>query len=289
VAGVDGGPDGLRAANYAASVAASRGQGVRLVHAHHVPQRLNAVLPYYGMEEFREAGDIVLRDAEGHVRRATPDLDVEVELIASEPARSLVRASKEASLVVVGRSSRHGVDRALGGSVSTAVAARANAPVASVPGTWTAGRHDSRIVLGVDGSKRASAAARYAFAEASRDGSSLMVVNVWETPARWEVALPPSIESLDPDWLIHAQQELSAHMAGLQADYPDVKVSYVVERGHSPADLLVARAEGSAAIVIGARGTGGVPGLDLGWTARSVLSHSTVPVIVVHRGDVQRG
>jgi len=37
--------------------------------------------------------------------------------------------------------------------------------------------------------------------------------------------------------------------------------------------------------VIGKRGLGAVAGIELGWTARSVLAHATCPVAVVHKRD----
>lgn len=111
-----------------------------------------------------------------------------------------------------------------------------------------------------------------------------MVVRVWEYPARWYSDLPAMDEELDA-WFDAARLALAEDLAGWSEEYPEVQVSRVVEHSVSAVKTLVARSEGASLLVVGARGHGGLPGLDLGWTSRSVLAHASVPVAVVHQGD----
>lgn len=287
VVGVDGGYDGLRATEYAAHEAESQGRGVRLIHAYHVSAALNPMLPLYGVQELRDYGEQALERAARLVTERTPDVPVDHFLVQASPARALVQASRSAAMVVVGRRHIHGVERVLSGSTSTAVAARAKAPVVSVSGSWSFEHNQRPIVVGADGSPQARDALAFGFAEASQRGSPLMVVRVWEMPSRWYSDNPP-LEREMSEWFECAQLALAEDLAGWSELYPDVHVSRLVEHSPSPADVLVSRSRGSGLVVVGARGHGGVPGLDLGWTARTLLAHAHAPVAVIHQGSIVR-
>lgn len=284
VVGVDGGYDGLRATDYGARLAVEQGRALRLIYAYHTSIALTPMLPAYGVQEMRDYGVEALEQAERRARAIDGDLVVDHFLVQSSPARALVHASSFASAVILGRRRIHGVERVLAGSTSTAVAARAKAPVISVPGLWKRADDARRVVVGTDGSQRGHDALAFAFAEASRRGAPLMVVRVWEYPARWYSDLPAMDEELDA-WFDAARLALAEDLAGWSEEYPEVQVSRVVEHSVSAVKTLVGRSEGASLLVVGARGHGGLPGLDLGWTSRSVLAHASVPVAVVHQGD----
>lgn len=285
--GVDGTEDGLRAVEYAASSARAEGRGVRLLHAFHVSAGLNPMLSLYGIESLREVGEKALVAAERRVGDVAPDVPVEHLLVAASPAPALVETSKTASMVVVGRSAIHGLSRLLSRSKSTAVAARAKCPVVSVPETWSPTEGGYRIVVGVDGSTAGRDSLAYAFELASARRSALMAVRAWEVPSRWYTDIP-DLGGEAAEWLERVQLALAEDLAGWSEDFPDVPVSRVFERASSPAEALVRRSEGASLLVVGACGLGGVPGLDLGWTARSILAHASCPVLVVHEGDASR-
>jgi nucleotide-binding universal stress UspA family protein len=100
-------------------------------------------------------------------------------------------------------------------------------------------------------------------------------------PARWYVDVP-DVGREDAEWLELMELSLAEDLAGFQSEYPDVQVARAFERSSSAADALCRRSEGAAMLVVGKRGLGGVVGLGLGWTARSVLAHASCPVVVVH-------
>jgi nucleotide-binding universal stress UspA family protein len=287
VAGVDGGPDGLRAAEYAARMAMDEGVLVRLVHAYQLIPVAGPMVPAISDQELRDSGAAALAEAGRLLAEVTPTVSVSTELVRGSPAAALVHAARTADLVVVGRSSAHGLERLLTGSTSTAVAAKAPVPVVSVPQSWSHGKDDAvenRVLVGVDGSIQGRDALAFAFAEAERRGASLMAVRVCEIPPPWAFDLA-HLENAAPTWLENAELALAEDLAGWREKHSDVPVVRVVERSKSAAQVLIARSQSARLVVIGARGHGGLVGLDMGLTARNVLAHAHAPVAVVHRGE----
>lgn len=287
VVGVDGSHDGLRAAEYAACEAAARGQGVLLVHAYHPAVALNPTLPWYGVDELRRFGERALDSAEQVVEEAAPSVPVEGYLVRTSAAKALVRVSAGASMVVVGRRHRHLTGHVFSGSTGAAVAARAKAPLVTVPDGWTRRSRAHHVVVGADGSSAGHDALAFALSEAELRRASLTVVRVWETPPSWHEAIH-ALDDADPDWVEQAERDLAEELAGWLGQYPDVAVHRRIERSRWAAEALVDVAADAGLLVVGARGLGGLRGLDLGETARSVIAHSGCPVAVVHQGDVPR-
>ena len=211
-------------------------------------------------------------------------ISVDKSQIAASATAALVEASKTSALVVIGRRSVSRVERVLTGSTSSSVASKAHCPVVSVPDAWKPGESDRRIVVGVDGSESGRHAVEFAFAEASRRRVPLMAVRSWELPSRWYTDIP-DVAGEDEEWLERMEVALAEDLAGYQEDYPDVQVSRVFERSSSAAEALCRRSDRASMLVVGKRGLGAVVGLDLGWTARSVLAHASCPVAVVHKRD----
>jgi nucleotide-binding universal stress UspA family protein len=287
VVGVDGGPGGLRAAEYAALLAQEHGFTVRLIHAYHlIAVAAPAMVPVQPVESLRSFGENALRDAAQRVKDTAPHVEVHTELVMGSAPAVLINASAHAAAVVVGRDPIHGLERMLSGSTSTPVAARSHAPVFSVPAAWRRQDDATTVVVGTDGSEQGRAALAFAFDEASRRGASLTALRVWAIPPSW--AFDVVHLTREGEWLEDAELSLAEDLAGYAEQNPDVPVNRIVERSPSAAKSLVSHASGTALLVIGARGHGGVPGLDMGMIARSVLAHADVPVAVVHRGDVQR-
>jgi nucleotide-binding universal stress UspA family protein len=288
VVGVDGSHDGLRAVEYAAHEAVARGQRLLLVHAYDLAPAATPALPWYGMDARRRFGVHAIEAAHRRALAVAPGQAVDQALVRTTPTRAIVNASRCASMVVLGRHHRHGALPLFSGSISVAVAAKAKVPVLTIPDDWTPDGSQAAIVVGTDGSDAAHDALRFAFEAAQARRAPLVVVRVWETPLDWH----EQIEALDDavlDWREQAERELAEALAGWAADYPDVAVSRQVERGRWAAVVLVGVAAGAGLLVVGARGSGGIRGLDIGGTARSALAHAVCPVVVVHRDDMRSG
>lgn len=247
--------------------------GLPLVILHVVDDRWMAE-PYPWIGVLEEAGDKLLQTAAGRIRGAVP-IGVTTRLLTGSVGGSLAKYSGKASMVVVGSGAGH-----LGGSLADRalqVAASSKAPVAVVGTQELEGR--SGVVVGVDGSKEATQAVAFAAAEADREGDDLTVVYAINAPDRVTDAGLLSTSLAD---LITEEERivLSETVAGLNEDYPSLRVHRVLETERGPVESLVDAAAGARMLVVGSRGRGGIKRLLLGSTAHGVLKHLPCPTVI---------
>lgn len=213
------------------------------------------------------------------VRTNNPDLEVETAVVEGRPSVVLAEATMDAELVVVGArgATAPRTVKWLGG-VSDAIVTHAQGPIAVI----TDEAHENPqgpVVVGVDDSAPARAAARLAFQAAATRGVPVVVVHAFSygpAEAGWDPA------TWDPTGA-KLEQALTEHVKGILADatkdYPDVPVEVRIKRGR-PQEALVEASDGAGLVVVGSRGRGGFRGLLLGSTSKHVLRESHSPVIV---------
>ena len=147
-----------------------------------------------------------------------------------------------------------------------------------------------RVVVGVDGSAGSVAALHFAFNEAKRRGTGLLVVSAFELPNLWSLTsgLPASCtpEQLQRSVLHNTRRVVTEALDDRISaeDAPDVEIT--VWQGGA-ARVLVSAAAGSALLVVGSRGLGGFRGMLLGSVSLTCVLHAPCPVTVVPSADDQ--
>ena len=139
-----------------------------------------------------------------------------------------------------------------------------------------------RIVVGVDASKEAEAALRWAAQYAEFVDATLDVVHVWRLADElaWLEPLPPPVE---PTQMARdALAKLVDHVVGTGRSG---SVSTAVIEGHA-AKALIERAKGATLLVVGSRGFGGFDGLLLGSVSAACAAHAPCSVVVVRSDQV---
>lgn len=140
----------------------------------------------------------------------------------------------------------------------------------------------ARIVVGIDPSKDALRALRWAIDEAEIRGAQLELVHAFPTPDL--MALPAVVSLPDPDELRRAAEEVLRDALEEAGGARDVEVAHKVVAGNA-ASALCEAADGADLLVVGARGLGGFRGLLLGSVSHQVVAHSPCPVVVVGPGS----
>lgn len=105
---------------------------------------------------------------------------VHTELVFSNVVPTLIDASQQAWLMVVGSQGMGALGRLLLGSISTALLHHARCPVAIIhSGNGATPDSDAPVLVGIDGSPASEAATALAFDEASRRRVDLVALHAW--------------------------------------------------------------------------------------------------------------
>ncbi|GAA2771109.1 universal stress protein [Streptomyces showdoensis] len=138
------------------------------------------------------------------------------------------------------------------------------------------------IVVGLDGTEQAHAAAEWAAEEAVLRGTGVRLVHVLEPSPD---ALVPLV-SREPveSW---AQDLLARTAAGLRERRPGLAVTTGVLPS-APVTSLVAAGEEGELLVLGSRALGGVAGYLVGSVGMTVAGRIERPVVLVRAGDAAR-
>ncbi len=249
-----------------------RSVGLRLVHAFvwpamHVPAGPSLLGPAHGA--LREDVERVMREAADRAVAQAPEVDVSHAVIAGEPLSVLEAQSRDAALLVVGCRGQGRFAGVFVGSVAVHLAGHSRCPVIVVRG-----RADPRgpVLVAVDGSAEARAAAEFASAEAAMRGTGLMAVYV-------------SADAHSAASRAEGERVLADALSDSERPGAGVTVSPRLMTGHVR-QVLIEESEGARLLVVGARGLGGFAGLVLGSVSQAVLHHAHCPVAVVrHRGN----
>ncbi|MFF1323609.1 universal stress protein [Streptomyces chartreusis] len=213
---LDGSPESITAADWAAREALLRGLPLRLLHAwqwqpHACAPPAGVTLPPTGSDSQREWADRMLREAETRLAQCHPGLRITVDRIAEQPVPPCWPAPGTPSCWcwALAPDRTHGF---LIGSVAYSVVSRTERPVVLVrAGERTEDEHvpDSSgvgsmvtayrdVVLGLDLSGPADSVIEFAFDAAARRAADLRVVHGWSLQPHYygyDGALDPELDA----------------------------------------------------------------------------------------------
>lgn len=302
--GLNGSPESLAAADWAAREALLRAAPLRLVHAGE--QQPHAHVPLAGEEVPQPAADRsarMLRDVEVALTRRHPGLRITADRLDGRPAPALSAAAREAELLVLGSREPGRAAGHLLGSVALAVLGRAERPVVLVPagagagagagvpdgqasdghvpdgqvpdssGTASGATPYRDIVLGLDHGELHDAVIEFAFEAAECRATPLRIVHGWKEPSDHlaGAAGEPAQEAPEP---------LTDVLRPWREKFPAVEVieeAVVGRAGSHLADV----SRNASLVVIGHRHRTGPLGALIGPATHAVLRDAVAPVAVV--------
>ncbi len=283
VVGVDGSSGSEVAVRWAAAEAAMRKLELTVVHVLQFPTvgwsgwgLTMTPIPQAFFDAQEADARRIVADAVRVAKEAvgdSADTVIHSDIYYLPPVPTLLAASKDAELIVVGCRGQGGLQRVLMGSVSTALVHRAHCPVAVIHDELTP-RPDMPVLVGVDGSPASEAAIAMAFDEASWRGVGLVALHAC-SDAEW-----PDYAGLDQATVMaEGDETLAEHLADCRERHPDVEVRRIVVPDH-PAHHLLDEADSSQLVVVGSHGRGMLGNLLLGSVSNAVVHGARIPVLV---------
>ncbi|MEU0126461.1 MULTISPECIES: universal stress protein [unclassified Streptomyces] len=279
--GIDGSPESLAAANWAADEARLRGQPLLLVHVWTdgaSPTAYDA-----DARNRQRSAEVLLHEASEQVRLRHPDVRVDVRLSSGPPVEELSAAGDRSELMVLGSRGLSTVRGFVVGSVSFAVLARARRPLVLVRADSDESASASpagEVVLGLDLPRASREALAFASACADRYGCGLRVVHSWSLPPVYGMGASDVVPTLMRETEKERRRELDAELAPWTAKYPGTPVTRQCCQGH-PAQDLVEASSHAGLVVVGLRRRTSELGAHVGPVVHSVLHHAAAPVAVV--------
>ncbi|HEV2769229.1 MAG TPA: universal stress protein [Solirubrobacteraceae bacterium] len=282
---VDDSPGATAAAGVAGALAVRLGARLVLVHV--------SADPTPGA---RARADQLL----GAIGASAPDgVEVRARLDYGPVAARLVQAADEegAGLLVVGARGRGPLTRAVLGSVSVEVTARARCPVCIVPPTDEderprARRLEGPVLCGIDGSDGAVVAARYTRVLAAALKTAVRLGHVLPADARAATPTSTGLTPLSFELVLEHEQRHALRLLDRvrrTADIPREEVSLCLARGEAAEGLnAIADQEGAGLIVVASRGRGPIHSALLGSVAATIAATGRRPTVVLSPADGQR-
>ncbi|MDV9186747.1 universal stress protein [Streptomyces sp. SR27] len=277
VVGLDGTEQAKAAAEWAAEEALLRSTDVRLVYAKEpVPEAALSLVEWESEEPW--AREMMARTA-GELRERRPGLSVTSQVLASGPVPGLVAAAEESELLVLGSRALGSVAGYLLGSVGLTVAGVVERPVVLVRAVSADRAPRGPVVVGADVRQPVDSVLGFAFEEAARRHTQVLVVYVQQLPlhAGMGPGMVPDLRlSMGPE----IERSVEVMLAPWRAKYPDVEAVARVAVGSAGLEL-VAEAREASLVVVGRRTRRSTLGAHIGSVAHAVLHHSPVPVALV--------
>lgn len=273
IVGVDSSPASTGATEWAAAEAASRHVPLHIVHTwtwqHLAPWSTSADRMVKG--DLHRAGQKLVNHCRSLARKVD-DLEVTTEVREGPAGRVLIDLSRGAGLIVVGTRHLGPMGRAVLGSASGALVARAECPTVVVSThSRVVTTPASAVVVGLAATPEDKQVLEFAFDYAQRHELPLQALFCWYTGNL------PMNQMRIPE---RAGAWLSESLAGWREEYPDVQVGATV-REVPPVAGLVNAAGPHNLIVVGRRARKTRAGAHLGSVSLGILHHATGSVAVV--------
>jgi nucleotide-binding universal stress UspA family protein len=279
--GLDGSPESLAAARWAADEAEKRELPLRLLHA----------WPMLAPEPPRAAAEVdqnywakrLVHTVQAELQARHPGLSVVGNLVADDAQSALLQAASESEITVLGSRGLESTESYFMGDISMPVVARAEGPVVLVradPGEReTAPDSGSPVVVALKLHGSSDGLLEFAFRTAAARGVPLLAVHGRSVP--FHAHVPWGVDhGVTEEMTREAHEEASKTLHRWREKYPRVEVadSILLE---SPAKAVVRSAEGAALLVVGRRRHRHGLARHLGPVAHAAIHHGRCPVAVV--------
>ncbi|MEU5613876.1 universal stress protein [Streptomyces sparsogenes] len=280
--GLDGSPESLAAARWAADEAKRRELALRLLHAWVMLSPPTPDSP--AADDQNYWAKRIVHDARTELGRRHPDLPITEELVAEEAETALLDAAARSRMLVLGSRGMEPVASFFLGDISLYVVGRAERPVVLVRAgeadeARTPEARERDVVVGLSLHGPQDNLLEFAYVTAFTRGVPLRAVHGTGLPV--QAFVPWGVDpGIAKELAGKAQRELDEVLRPWREKFPRVRVIDEV-RLESPAQAVVRAAAGSGLLVIGRRRHRAALAPRLGPVVQAAVHHATCPVAVV--------
>ncbi|MDX3231360.1 universal stress protein [Streptomyces sp. ME19-01-6] len=280
--GLDGSPESLAAARWAAGEAKRRELALRLLHAWVLLSPPTPDSP--SADDQNYWAKRIVHDARTELSRRYPGLPITEELVAEEAETALIGAAARSRMLVLGSRGMEPLASFFFGDISLYVVGRAERPVVLVRAGETEeerapGARERDVVVGLSLHGPQDNLLEFAYVTAFTRGVPLRAVHGRSLPVQAYVpwGVDPGIAREVAD---KAQRELDGVLRPWREKFPRVRVIDEV-RLESPAQAVVRGASGSGLLMIGRRKHRAALAPRIGPVVQAAVHHAMCPVAVV--------
>lgn len=281
--GIDGSEESFNAFKSALSLAKKINASVSVLYVLPLGVEVSSALSLFtGMKDiFRKGAEKILKEAQSIAEEE--GIEVRLKFEEGEPYTKLVDIlyAEESDLLVLGKSGKGGLAKALIGSTASRAIGASPVDVLVIPKNTTLKL--KKMLVPVDGSLYSEEAAMRALELASHLKSEIILLSVVEIPFElYETAtdIGKMVE--------HLKTEAEEFIRKLKSKYKEKGIEvkgYVVEGIVEEKILEIAEKEEVDLIIMGSHGKTGLKRLLMGSVTEKVLTLGTKPVLVVKRGS----
>ncbi|MFB7559329.1 universal stress protein [Streptomyces brevispora] len=277
--GLDGTPESLAAADWAAREAVLRGATLHLLHAW-------VLLSFESTQSSPEEDQNywakqIVDDARATIEQRFPDLPIIEDLVREDPRDALRETADASELLVLGSRDMAPLASYFLGDVGLQVMARSPVPTILVRARehGAAVVDEGDVVVGLSLHGPCDALVDFAFESAARRDATLRAVHGVRLPV--PAYTRTGVDSyISVNLLEGAQRDLSEALRPWRKEYPRVRVEEVV-RTESPARAVVRGASGAGLLVVGRRQEPPPLRPWIGPVLQAAVHHASCPVAVV--------
>ncbi|MFJ4205691.1 universal stress protein [Streptomyces sviceus] len=282
-AGLDGSPESLAAAHWAADEAQRRKLTLRLLHAWPLLAPEPTAVP--SEVDHNYWAKRLVHNAQTELQAHHPGLVVVGKLVADDAQDALIQAASESEMLVLGSRGLTPVESYFLGDIAMSVVSSAERPVVLVradkraegPSTPEPGAAGG-VVVGLKLHGPCDDLLGFAFTTAAARGVPLRAVHGRAIPihayAPWGLD-----HTVTQEIIQDAQKQLSQALRPWREKFPGVAVTDDI-RLESPARVVVAAAERAELLIVGRR-SHHAPAPRLGSVAQAAVHHAPCPVAVI--------
>jgi nucleotide-binding universal stress UspA family protein len=278
--GLDGSPESLAAARWAADEAQKRSLTLRLLHAWPMLAPEPAGAPSEVDQNYWAKR--LVHTAQAELQTRHPGLVVVGSLVAEDAQEALLQAASESEMLVLGSRGLTSVESYFLGDVSMPVVGHANRPVVLVRLPAEEERSSasaSRVVVALKLGTSCDEVLDFAFHTAEARGVPLLAVHGRSVPLH--ARMPWGVDhAVTEEMTGDAQTELSKALQPWREKYPQVDASDRILLA-SPAKAVIKAAQGAALLVTGRRAHRHEVAAHLGHVVQAAIHHGRSPVAVV--------